>query len=619
MRRGLVNIVRGGLNKRQETEPLPQWPYVCGESNSPSDPASGLFQRVQVPHEYLVYLGVMLNTTHKPSTIQALVAAVKETDQDHEFYPTTAEIISAMVKDLKRLEEKHYLRLSSVLDIGAGNGKVLKALREQTDLHTLHAIEKSPILCESLDADILIVGTDFWEQSLFSKQVDVIFCNPPYSEYDLWAEKIIRQAAARLAYLVIPRRWSGSTCIIDALKFREADTKLIGSFDFEDAEDRRARAKVDLLRIEFKSSRNQHNRDEDDDAFERFFKVQFADLISKFEDPGTEEDKENDRTGRRKRPFHSLVVGPNYPEALVNLYNQEMAKIERNYQLVSELDADLLREFEILPSRVMAALKTRLNGLRHDYWHELFSHLDTITTRLTAKSRTNLLNVLHKHVQVDFTVTNIYAIVLWVIKNANRYLDSQLIDTYETMVDKANVYNYKSNHKTFVQDSWRYCSSRESNTHFALDYRIVVQSVGGCNSSGYSWVKGLEERAAEFLGDLLTVATNLGFQPYPSFDNRLAHVGRQDWHPGQLEEFTFFAKKNESNILFDVRGFKNGNLHIRFTQNFIMALNVEYGRLKGWLKSGAEAAEELKDPKAATYFQTNLKLTARDTQLLLCA
>ena len=154
----------------------------------------------------------------------ALVSLVQSNGQDFEFYPTTDAIISALVKDIKREPEEYRHRdFESVLDIGAGNGKVPMALREQAGFSSLHAIEKSLILCEQLDPNVLIVGTDFAEQSLLSKHVDVVFCNPPYSEFEQWAVKIIRQAASAEVYLVLPRRWQTSVPIADALKYRDAD------------------------------------------------------------------------------------------------------------------------------------------------------------------------------------------------------------------------------------------------------------------------------------------------------------------------------------------------------------------------------------------------------------
>ena len=543
----------------------------------------------------------------KPASFPALLGALKDADQDHEFYPTTNEILAAVVQDLKMVNPY----LNSVLDIGAGNGKALEVLRDEAGLRELYAIEKSILLCESLDPDILIVGTDFWEQSLFSKTVDVIFCNPPYSQFEAWTEKVIRQAASYVAYLVIPRRWTASTPIQDALAYRNAEAEVVGSFDFEDAEDRKARAKVDLLRVRF-GLKHGNRETQKDDAFERFFKEQFAGFVNQFEKAEVEDEDAKAPAGPRTRPFQQLVVGPNYPDALVGIYNEEMANVERNYRTMSELDQDLLREFGILPDRVMKGLKERLKGLRHDYWHELFSRLDTITSRLTSKSRNDLLGTLQKHVQVDFTVQNICAVVLWVIKNANRYIDSQLVSTYEQMVLKCNVQLYKSNQRTFQEDHWRYNDA--TNTHYALDYRIVTHRVGGVHNSGYSWsVDEMQGSAKEFLGDLLTIANNLGFRCDASAPSK------RYWHAGQEEVFTFNSKQNRPEPLMKVRAFKNRNLHLRLNQDFILALNVEYGRLKGWLKSGAEAAEELKDPKAAAFFQTNLSLNGRDLPLLLAA
>jgi hypothetical protein len=49
----------------------------------------------------------------------------------------------------------------------------------------------------------------------------------------------------------------------------------------------------------------------------------------------------------------------------------------------------------------------------------------------------------------------------------------------------------------------------------------------------------------------------------------------------------------------------------------MLALNVEHGRLKGWLRSGQEAARELDEPAAAQYFNSNAQLAAGDPTLLL--
>lgn len=59
----------------------------------------------------------------------------------------------------------------SVLDIGAGNGKVLDTFAKRGG-GPLYAIEKSPILQQALPPEVFIVGADFAEQTLHSKPVE---------------------------------------------------------------------------------------------------------------------------------------------------------------------------------------------------------------------------------------------------------------------------------------------------------------------------------------------------------------------------------------------------------------------------------------------------------------
>lgn len=595
-----------------------------------------------------------LSAAARPPSMNQLIQELKAADQDHEFYPTTNEIIDIWLAHLgvKRNTPRNRWdgpnKYESLLDIGAGNGKVLKAFKAACHRtrpadegggsyytpYELFAIEKSPILCRELPEEVLVIGTDFEEQSLLSKTVDIVFCNPPYSKFEAWAEKIIRQSASKVIYLVIPQRWEQSVLIKDALKFREAKAEIIGQFHFNDAEDRTARAKVHLLFI--KLADHEPDKKEIPSAFAAFFNEQFGPLVNKFAEQERQlkgkikgESNEDDETeaydklagnGGRQRPFANLKPGPNYPEQMVQYFNQEMAVLQKNYSLVNDLDVDLLREFEVSPARIMSCLYNRITTLRTEYWQELFSNLGAITDRLTASSRKDLLAVLQKHVQVDFTVGNILEVVVWVIRNTNQYIDSQLCKTYEIMVDKCNVKLYKSNQRTWQNAEWRYGKREINNTHYALDYRIVTHQVGGCNSGYFYHEKGLDERAGEFLGDLLTLARNLSFTPVEGQRDCLTRwQGAKNWIPGEKVEFWFTNKAGERELLFDVRAFKNRNLHLRLNQDFILALNVEHGRLQGWLRNVQEAVTELKDEKAAQFWNGTLKLGTTNPALLLGA
>lgn len=532
--------------------------------------------------------------------VNKLVAELRQTGEDFEFYPTTNEIIAALMGDVRVAKDRDYhwrSRSCSVMDIGAGSGKVLAAFRDSGFFSSYYAIEKSAALCRRLDSDVFIVGTEFHEQSLVSKQVDFTFCNPPYSEFADWTTKIIRESASTYVYLVIPVRWKDSVAISDALAYREATVKVIGEFSFMEAEDRAARAKVNLLRITLSSDK--------DDAFDRFFAQQFGELKQRFEE------SRDVPEGQGSKRFEGLVVGANYPDRMVEIYNREMDHVQANYELVAKLDVSLLKEFDVTPGRILGCLKSRLAGLRNNYWGELFSNMKQVTDRLISTKRRKLLSTLQANGHVDFTVSNIHAVIIWVLKNANAYLDEQLIGTFEKMISKANVRNYKSNERPFVDNRWRYSDERP--THIALEYRIVLERVGGIDGGQFG-SGGLGDSAGEYIGDLLTVAMNLGFDCETN-DTRLERVGRREWKSGEKHTFDY-TTKGKPHPLIEVRAFLNGNLHLRLNQKFALALNVEYGRLKGWLGSGKEAAEELGDNGAIAHFQSSLQLGG-DSLLML--
>ena len=62
---------------------------------------------------------------------------------------------------------------------------------------------------------------------------------------------------------------------------------------------------------------------------------------------------------------------------------------------------------------------------------------------------------------------------------------------------------------------------------------------------------------------------------------------------GGKEEFYCTDKRGNERLLMTVRAYMNGNLHIKFDQSFLLALNVEIGRLQGWIHNAQQAAEEM--------------------------
>jgi len=513
--------------------------------------------------------------------------ALLKKDQDFEWYPTTDEILLTVYLNVKH--EFNDDAGISIMDIGAGDGRVLTAFKGCD----WFAIEKSEPLLAEMDKNIVIVGTDFHHTTLIDKKVDVIFCNPPYSEYVDWMSKIIREANAHYVYMVVPRRWKEQPLIHEATRKRKADYKIIGTFDFLSG-DRQSRVVVNIVKITLnKYDHYRYRRSVNVDPFDLWFDENFP--IKDRDDSGpykSERDKLNERLSKELVTRRNLVV------ALVSLYNNEMQMLLDNFKAVSRLNADVLRELSISKDGLKTALREKIKNLKTLYWQELLSKLHRITSRLTSSTRRKMIDRFSAHTSVEFNEKNIYAVVLWCIKNANVYYDEQVIEVVGDIVSKSNIKLYKSNHRTYQNDDWYYLRRDKKFKKYYLDLRIIVNAFGAITSDTWDAVNGLQQGAATIIDDLVTVANTFGM----ACQQRCNYF---DWVSGRKN--TFYMTNGDP--LMEVKAFKNGNLHIKFNQDFIKKLNVEFGRLKGWIKTPEDANNEMNMRDASRHFKSIKKIS----------
>ena len=543
-----------------------------------------------------------IERTKRPET-RAVVEQLKEADQDFEWYPTTKEILRVIARDIKSEGDSHV----SLLDIGAGNGQAFNILYDMINVvdeykqnsfsMTKYAIEKSKILIDRMPDDVFIVGTDFAQNTLIDKKVDAIFCNPPYKEYAQWVEKIIKEANANIVYLVVPERWKDNKNIIQLIKKRtekENGFTILGSFDFVDSEYRQARARVDIIKIKLSCSgyRNGLRVDPFDLWFDETFKI-------KADQSNYSSQYETNRT--RAEKIKELVAGGNLLERLEELYQGDMEALLKTYKAIEQLDYEVLKELDVNLGGIKEAIKLKIEGLKNVYWQELFDNLDSITQRLTDGSKKSMLEKLNSNTNIDYSAENAYAIVIWAIKNANKYFDSQLVAVYKAITTPEAVKNYVSN-KNIVSDNWRFC--RDEHTHYILDYRIVCPRYNNFNESSYGdydYPNGLSKGTHGFINDVCVIANNLGF---PARETSLSF----QWAPGKEKEI-YCDHKGKKKLLMQVRAYKNGNLHFKLNQEFMTAFNIEASRLNGWVKSNEHMKKEtgISEADIKKYSETNIK------------
>jgi hypothetical protein len=93
-----------------------------------------------------------------PKSTAAMVAHLKQTNSDYEWYPTTTPMLECIKKDIDQMVKEIVLEDSpSILDCGAGDGRALMYLTKGKK----YAIEKAEPLITAMDRSIYVIGADF--------------------------------------------------------------------------------------------------------------------------------------------------------------------------------------------------------------------------------------------------------------------------------------------------------------------------------------------------------------------------------------------------------------------------------------------------------------------------
>ena len=553
-------------------------------------------------------------------SVNQLVAEQHRNNEETEFYPTTFEIVEKAAKWIARTGTDTY----SILDIGCGNGSFFEKL-DKTDsfynadyhhpnyhskLHQSYkkyGIEKSYILAEQLPEDVILLGSDFRTNTLIDKKVDCVFCNPLYSEYEDWAEKIILEGNTKKIVLVIPERWRNSERIKIALEKRKYEAESIGFFDFSNAE-RKARAKVEVVGIKPQAECLYGQRYDRDitDPFDVWFDETFSLNAEKMKE------RESDYEKNQKRKQEIIAKGDT-AEMLVKFYNEDMEKLYTNYRALEKLDAEIFEELKVDVPMLKKSLRERLQGLKHLYWDMLFKKYDKITSRLTTAGRDKVVNRLNDNTAIDFTLENIFQLTMWIIRHSNTLFDEQLTDFFFTLARAENIHRYKSNLRWNDSD-WKYIKdkcykygtfrediARETLKNIMLDYRVIVTDWRNFESTWSEY--RLTDSCRSFLYDMSVIGENLGFQLDFKIPEQYEHISMADW-----SNFDIMTK--DGKLFCNVKLYKNGNRHIKFCKEFMQKLNVEMSRINGWIHSKEEAQEEfgLTEKEINEVWNRNMKI-----------
>lgn len=550
----------------------------------------------------------------------AIVKELKQNNEDFEWYPTKQNMIEAIIQDIQSLNDKTVSnKAKSILEIGAGDCRVVNEISKHCGIQDISVIEKAQTFIAKMPLNIKLIGTDFYSTDLSDKPVNIIFSNPPYSDYANWFATIVEHAFCSLAYLIVPERWINNESIKFALKKRNVDAQIIFSDDFLDGE-RQARAKVDIVRLNFTQygrndqSSSRFNTVEyfsyrDSDPFDYLFSETFGDLEQNFT---TDKLKEAEEKWSTKIVALKNRTGEVNIEALVDEYEQELEHLYSNYRSILSLDASLIHQLGLDLEKIKVNLRGHIHGLKHKYWETFFNVYDVIYQYCTAETLDILKRKLSQQTSIEFNKENIYAMTTLILRYAEMYKEKQLINWFYRLSESDNVKLYKSNQRVFKDEDWRYIRRNNENgnnldnkpSHYQLDYRIVTRYLGRIDG----WFN--QKEVANHLNDLTVIARTLRINA----ENQVTLSDTEKMQYGQRYPLYFADQTGEKQVLAEVKFFKNGNAHLFLNQDFTLRLNVEVGRLLGWVKTKEQASEEmgypLEDVEKSFGASQNLLMTA---------
>lgn len=426
-----------------------------------------------------------------------------------------------------------------------------------------------------------VLGRDFYNTSLIDKEMDLIFSNPPYSEYEEWATRIIKEGNAQYIFLILPQRWRNSQKIKLALSSRKSikqEPQIIESFDFENA-DRNARAKVDIILI--KTTKG--NADEVD-IFSEFLEKEFGlnfDEIAKDRYEKERKKQEAFESEIKAVAKHKLI------DYLVDKYNAELREFTQGLKNLRNVSFKLLQCLNIDKKKLIEAIKKQLKGLKALYWKALFDELEVISSKIISEYRSHLSYQIASEAQLEFSKENIHSVVIWFVKNANEYIEKSYLDFFDRMAREGNALSYKSNER-FSNDDWRYNRKDFNKEPHKLDYRIVLTNA----INSYEIVDMIE-----------VIANNLGYKN--SLRATLKQYSYYDEFGYARDNYCGYFVAGTKGVITDLKGkvllefkaYKNHNVHISFNKDFMSELNLAVGKLRQWLRSKDEARAEFKGVK----------------------
>ena len=422
----------------------------------------------------------------------------------------------------------------------------------------IDCIESEPVLCDVLKGkNYNVVDTDFLTFD-GDKMYDLIIMNPPFSN---GAEHLLRAIKIGL------KGGSQIVCLLNAETIKNPYSnirkELLKQLD-------KYGATYEYLTDAFKGA-------------ERSTDVEVVIVRLKLPNPFSEhsvllnELKEREIQLEAGEAPQALVTNEEMQQAVL-MYKQEIAAGKRLIEEYLALKPFLTTCFEKedTPSYMKGCTLKLTSGkgdeldfnkyvydVRYKYWYELL-HNASFMGNLTSNLLDEYFSQIKEFAKKDFSLSNIYAVKIDVLKNTARGIEEKILSTFETLSYEHSMECEKNVH---YYNGWKTNKAYIINPKVIVPYMHTFDDIWKKFRYGYDFDKFLTdlEKVLDFLDGGET--------------KEIINISRWLQHYEQIQQ-----TKNLHFKYFDVSVYKKGTIHITFTNEEVLKmLNIFGSMKKGWL------------------------------------
>ena len=186
----------------------------------------------------------------------------------------------------------------------------------------------------------------------------------------------------------------------------------------------------------------------------------------------------------------------------------------------------------------------------------------------------------------DFNLENIYSIIIWAIKNANQYIDNQLVDLFYELTSEKNIKNYKSNQKTWENQDWRWNNMKSKLVNDALSMALFQRKP----KKGLIWYS---DRGSQYASEShRTILKDHGIIQSMSrkgncWDNAVAESFFHTLKTELTNHHQFENQQEVKNIIFEYIEVFYNRIRIHYANNYLAP--VEFEKRNRFLKKSLKS------------------------------